>query len=188
MVMASARNRVGYMTFPETMQYAFEVGPPSVRCFATCSGHFVDFILCSSHYGINVVYLVFAAVNLQQFLDHYGTSLDVRVIIAFAGIVMLPIFQLRELKYLVPINAFATILDLWGLVAIVWYFFHGLGSLSDREKFPTEINNIPLMMGIVMFSVSSVGGVGSRFVLISSCPLINISYITCSNLQSNRKC
>lgn len=172
MVISSSRNKVGYMTFPETMTYAFRVGPESVRCLANCSGHFVDIILCLAHYGINVVYLVFAALNMKQFLEHYGSSLDVRILIAIAGAAMLPIFLLRELKYLVPINAFATVLDLLGLVAIVWYFFHGLGSLSEREKFPTSINNIPLMMGIVMFSVSSVGGVGPQLLLISNGSLI----------------
>lgn len=161
MVLASTRNRVGYMSFPETMVYALEEGPRWTRCFANISGHFVDFILVLAHYGINVVYHVFAAANLNQFLDYHGAKMNVRVIIALLGIAILPFFLLRELKYLVPLNVIATVLDLAGLVGLLWYIFDGLGPITDRRMFPASANEIPLMIGIVMFSISSTGGVST---------------------------
>lgn len=150
------------MTFPETMVYAFSEGPSWIRCFSKCSGYLVDIILCCSHYGVNVVYLVFVSVNLKQFLDYHDITLDLRVIIAFVGISLLPLFLLRELKYLVPGNLIATILDILGMLAILWYFFNGLGSIGDRALFPASVSDIPFAMGLAMFAISSVGGVGSH--------------------------
>lgn len=178
MVKASASNKVGYMTFPETMVYAFGEGPGWIRCFSKVSGYLVDIILCSSHYGVNVVYLVFVSVNLKQFLDHYHVMLDLRVIIALVGLSLLPLFLLRELKYLVPGNLIATVLEILGILAILWYFFHGLGSIGDRQLFPSSISDIPFAMGLAMFAVSSVGGVGSRRTLISSQLLIETPCIS----------
>lgn len=162
MVLSSSRNQVGYMTFPQTMIYAFEEGPHLVRCLSKASGHFVDIVLGLSHYGVCVVYLVFVAVNMKQFLDYYGLKWDLRLIIAVTGLCLWPFFMLRELKYLVPSNIVATFLYFIGVLSIVWYFFDGLGPISDRDLFPPRAEDIPLMLGITLYGVSSVGGVGMQ--------------------------
>lgn len=160
MVLSAARNQVAYMTFPETMIYAFQEGPHLLRCLSKASGHFVDIVLGLSHYGVCVVYLVFVALNTKQLLDHHGVQRDVRIIIAVAGLCLWPFFMLRELKYLVPSNIVATFLYFIGIFSILWYFFDGLGPISDRDLFPTKPQDIPVMMGVTLFAISSVGGVG----------------------------
>ncbi|KAH8398832.1 hypothetical protein KR222_008358 [Zaprionus bogoriensis] len=156
MVEASKRNKVGYMNFPETMEFAFAEGPACTRFFSKASGYLVDLILGLSHYGVNVVYIVFVAVNVKQFLEEYDVTLDLRIIIAIVGVCCLPLFMLRQLKYLVPGNVIATFLILGGLLSIFWYFLRGLDSIGKRNMFG-EIISIPFFMGIVMFATSSVG-------------------------------
>ncbi|KAM8709877.1 hypothetical protein ACLKA7_016650 [Drosophila subpalustris] len=159
MVEASRRNKVGYMTYHETMVYAFSEGPKYCHWFSKGSGYMVDIILALSHYGVNVVYLVFAAANLKQFIDEHFGKVDVRIMIAIIGICLIPLFLLRQLKYLVPGNILASFLILGGLLAIFWYFFRGLPAISDRNVVvdPSEWSRIPFALGIVLFATSSVG-------------------------------
>ncbi|KAL7733891.1 hypothetical protein ACLKA6_011601 [Drosophila palustris] len=159
MVEASRRNKVGYMTFHETMVYAFSEGPKCCHWFSKGSGYMVDIILALSHYGVNVVYLVFAAANLKQFIDEHFGKVDVRIMIAIIGICLIPLFLLRQLKYLVPGNILASFLILGGLLAIFWYFFRGLPAISERNVVvdPSEWSRIPFALGIVLFATSSVG-------------------------------
>lgn len=163
MVEASRRNKVGYMTYHETMVYAFSEGPKFCHWFSKGSGYMVDIILALSHYGVNVVYLVFVAVNLKQFIDEHFNKVDVRIMIAIIGIFLIPLFLLRQLKYLVPANILASFLILGGLLAIFWYFFRGLPEISKRDVVVgfSKMDRIPFALGIVLFATSSVGVVSS---------------------------
>lgn len=163
MVESSRRNKVGYMTFHETMVYAFSEGPQCCRWFSKGSGYMVDIILGLSHYGVCVVYLVFVSVNMKQFADEHFSKFDLRIMIAIIGIFCIPLFLLRQLKYLVPGNILASFLILAGILAIFWYFFRGLPSISDRTVIvkPSEMYQIPYALGIVLFATSSVGVVSS---------------------------
>ncbi|KAH8371239.1 hypothetical protein KR093_006715, partial [Drosophila rubida] len=156
MVESCRRKKVPYMTFHETMEFAFEEGPKCSRWFSKASGYFVDVILGFSHYGTNVVYIVFVAVNLQQFFDEADVDLDLRILIAFVGICCIPLFLLRHLKYLVPGNIIASVLIVAGLLALFWYLFRGLPPISDRDMAP-DYAQIPFSLGIILFATSSVG-------------------------------
>ncbi|XP_062132870.1 glutamate transporter polyphemus isoform X1 [Drosophila sulfurigaster albostrigata] len=156
MVESCRRKKVPYMTFHETMEFAFEEGPKCCRWFSKAAGYSVDIILGLSHYGVNVVYIVFVAVNLKQFIEEYFAKIDLRILIAIVGICCIPLFLLRHLKYLVPSNILATCLILLGILAIFWYLFRGLPSISERNMFP-DLIKIPFALGIVLFSISSVG-------------------------------
>jgi len=166
MVESSRRNKVGYMSFHETMVYAFSEGPKFLRWFSKGSGYMVDIILGLSHYGCNVVYIVFVAVNMKQFVDEHFSKIDLRLMIAIVGIFCIPLFLLRQLKFLVPGNILASILIFGGLLAIFWYFFRGLPSISNI-KLVGDLLDVPFALGIVLFAISSVGVV--RFSMISKC-------------------
>jgi len=163
MVESSRRNKVGYMSIHETMAYAISEGPKCVRWFSKASGYMVDIILGLSHYGVSVVYIVFVAVNLNQFVDEHFRKIDVRIMIAIVGIFCIPLFLLRQLKYLVPGNILASILIFAGLLAIFWYFLRGLPSFLDMNVVG-NVQDVPFALGIVLFAISSVGVV--RFSLI----------------------
>ncbi|XP_064545666.1 glutamate transporter polyphemus-like isoform X1 [Drosophila montana] len=154
MVESSRRNSVGYMTFPETVEYSFSVGPKCCRCISKVVGFFIDGILAFSHYGVCVVYIVFVALNIKQLLDSVWPNVGVWVYCAAVGLLLIPLFLLRQLKYLVPTNMLATILLYVGFACILYYFCIGLPSLGERDLFKYDL---ALFFGIVLFAVSSVG-------------------------------
>ncbi|ALC44276.1 CG12943, partial [Drosophila busckii] len=157
MVECARRNKVGYMTYPESMQAAFADGPDWCSKCAVGGKYMVDIVLGFSHYGVNVVYVVFVAKNVKQFTEAYSSfKLDLRIYIAIAGMAELPLFLLRHLKYLVPINIIANILLYICFAIIFYYLFRGLPSISDREMFESPLQ-WPMFFGIVLFAVTSVG-------------------------------
>ncbi|KAH8302450.1 hypothetical protein KR044_006864, partial [Drosophila immigrans] len=167
MVESSRRNKLPYMTYPQTIAFAIQQGPQCCHWFSKASSILVDVILGLSHYMINVVYIVFVALNLRQFVEEYWCAIDLRLLIAIVGVCCIPLFIIRHLKYLVPANIIATFLILGGLLAIFWYLFRGLPSISDRDLFPNWIK-IPFALGIIIFSSSSVGVASATMLAIES--------------------
>lgn len=154
MVESSRRNMVGYMTFPQTMKYALSVGPKSCQCTSKFAGHLVNGILMFSHYGVCVVYIVFVSVNVKQVVDYYLSELDIRLSCAIVGILSIPLFLLRQLKYLVPTNMIANVLMYTGFACILYYYFRGLPPIDTMVIFNHQL---PLFLGILLFATSSVG-------------------------------
>ncbi|XP_032291111.1 glutamate transporter polyphemus isoform X2 [Drosophila virilis] len=154
MVESSRRNSVGYMTFPETVEYSFSVGPKCCRSISKVVAFFIDGVLAFSHYGICVVYVVFVALNIKQILDEVWPNIDVWIYCAAVGLLLIPLFLLRQLKYLVPTNILANILLYVGFACILYYFCIGLPPLGERELFKYDL---ALFFGVVLFAISSVG-------------------------------
>ncbi|XP_017058857.1 glutamate transporter polyphemus isoform X2 [Drosophila ficusphila] len=157
MVECSRRMHVGYATYPESMNYSFSQGP---KCFKSCAkagGYIVDVVLACSHYGVCVVYIVFVSASFKQLLDFYWTELDLRVYIAIIGLLLIPPFLIRQLKYLVPFNIMATIFIYLGFIMMMYFVFSDLPSISDRSIFFGELEKLPLFFGIALFSITSVG-------------------------------
>ncbi|XP_064545778.1 glutamate transporter polyphemus-like [Drosophila montana] len=157
MIESSRRNQVGYMNFPETMVFSFSVGPKCCQSISKGVSPLVDIILCIAHYGVNVVYHVFVSIHFKELSDIYITTCDLRVVCAIVGLLFLPLFLVRQLKYLVPFSIIANILIYLSLCTICYYMFRGLPNLSDNRMLPLSVLDIPIFVGIVMFATSSVG-------------------------------
>ncbi|XP_064545817.1 glutamate transporter polyphemus-like isoform X2 [Drosophila montana] len=93
----------------------------------------------------------------QELSDIYITTCDLRVVCAIVGLLFLPLFLVRQLKYLVPFSIIANILIYLSLCTICYYMFRGLPNLSDNRMLPLSVLDIPIFVGIVMFATSSVG-------------------------------
>ncbi|EDW78862.2 uncharacterized protein Dwil_GK12489 [Drosophila willistoni] len=146
-----------YCSFPESMSYAFSVGPSWCRYCSKASAYVVDGVLGLAHYGVTVVYIVFVAENCRQLLVAiHNQNVDLRIFIAVVGFLVLPLFLVRHLKYLVPFNICANILMYMGFIIIIVYLFRGLPAFGDRHMFGDPIK-LPLFFGIVLFAVTSVG-------------------------------
>ncbi|BFF99061.1 glutamate transporter polyphemus [Drosophila madeirensis] len=156
MVESARRQQQGYCNFPDTMEYAFNQGPKWCRYCAKASGYLVDGVLAFSHYGVCVVYIVFVSVNIKQLSDYYIKLIDLWIFIVFVGVLSIPLFLIRHLKYLVPFNLAANIVMYLGFVLIFYYLFQNLPHISERDAF-REPSKLPLFFGIALFSVSSVG-------------------------------
>ncbi|KAH8305124.1 hypothetical protein KR059_009370, partial [Drosophila kikkawai] len=157
MVECSRRLQIGYSTFPEAMIYSFAQGPGCFRYCAKAGGYLVDGVLAFSHYGVCVVYIVFVASSFKQICDFYWVVWDVRIFIAVVGLLLIPIFLIRSLKWLVPFNLAAMVFIYSGFLVMFYYLFSGLPSLSERDIVFGKVENIGLFFGIALFAVSSVG-------------------------------
>ncbi|XP_016988957.1 glutamate transporter polyphemus [Drosophila rhopaloa] len=157
MVECSRRMQVGYATYPESMVYSFSQGPKCFRYCAKAGGWIVDIVLCFSHYGVCVVYIVFVSVNYKQIFDFYLGVVDLRAFIAVVGLLMIAPFMIRQLKYLVPFNIVANILIYVGFIMMMYYLFTDLPPISDRAIFFGAVEKLPLFFGIALFSITSVG-------------------------------
>ncbi|XP_016988952.1 glutamate transporter polyphemus-like [Drosophila rhopaloa] len=156
MVECSRRMQIGYATYPDAMVYSFSQGPKCFRYFSKAAGYLADVVLCLSHYGICVVYLVFVSSNIKSVMDHYAFEADIRYYIGIFGLLSLPFFCILHLKYLIPLNFLANILLYIAFGMIFHYIFQDLPSFTDRP-FVGDPMKLPLFFGIVLFSVSSVG-------------------------------
>ncbi|KAH8378791.1 hypothetical protein KR009_001362, partial [Drosophila setifemur] len=157
MVESARRQQMGYCTFPCAMEYSFQQGPKVFRKISKAGGYIVDGTLCLSHYGVCVVYLVFAAVNVQQIFAQHVGDYDVRIFVAIVGLCCIPLFLIRSLKWLVPFNFAANLFVYLGFACIFYYLFTGLPPITDRGVIYGDIALLPLFFGIILFSLTSVG-------------------------------
>ncbi|EDV51350.1 glutamate transporter polyphemus [Drosophila erecta] len=157
MVECSRRMQIGYATFPVAMEYSFNQGPKFFRYIAKAGGYIVDGVLAFSQFGVCVVYNVFVAATFKQLIDFYWGEADLRMYIALVAVCLIPTFQIRKLKYLVPFNILASILIYIGFIMLMYYLFVDLPPLSERNIVFGHIEKLPLFFGIALFSITSVG-------------------------------
>ncbi|XP_034485799.1 glutamate transporter polyphemus-like [Drosophila innubila] len=162
MVQARARNGNNNMTMSETVAYAFNEGSKCCRPCSKIFGYLVNILLIVVHFSIGVLYIVFSAQNLKSVANSFWDNLDIRVFIAIVIVCIVPLFLIRDVCYLSPLNITGNILILY---IIVYYIYNQLISsllqgspVSDSSDATTIVNSdIHLYIGFVMFSLSSVG-------------------------------
>ncbi|KAH8239296.1 hypothetical protein KR032_002916, partial [Drosophila birchii] len=157
MVECSRRMQVGYATYKETVTYSFMQGPGCLRCWAQAGGHFVNLMLCCSHYGICVAYVVFVSVGYKHILDQYIMALDLRIYVAIVGLLIIPLFLIRKLGNLVTINMLSNTMAYFGFIFMFYFLFIGLPPITERRYIFGDVKKMALFLGIVLFSISSVG-------------------------------
>ncbi|XP_002061525.2 glutamate transporter polyphemus isoform X1 [Drosophila willistoni] len=150
------RRKVPQVSMPEAVQIAYEVGPNCVRCFGYVAGLFTSCILVIGQFGLCTIYLVFVAKNFKEIGDHYWQDFNERYYVLVACILLLPIFMIRRLKYLVPLNLASNCLLYVGFAVIMYYLFRGLPDPSTRHL-AKEPENWIIFFGIAAFSLTAVG-------------------------------
>lgn len=163
MIECSRRLQIGYCTFPDTMKYALSQGPQCCKCLAKAGAIICDAVLISSHYGVCVVYIVFVSLNLKEIMDYNVVELHQTIYIAIIGALLIFPFLITRLKWLVPFNVLASVLEYLAFACMIYYIFQDLPSITERAIFFGKIEKMPLFFGIVLFSISSVGVVSSNF-------------------------
>ncbi|KAH8262481.1 hypothetical protein KR026_008048, partial [Drosophila bipectinata] len=158
MIESARRQQMGYSTFPETMKFALSQGPRCCRCWAKVGAIICDAVLIFSHYGVCVVYLVFVSLNLQKILKFkYGDSDNLRYYVIIVGILVLPPFMITRLKWLVPFNLIASILEYVAFACMIYYIFQDLPPITERAVFFGKVEHMASFFGTVLFSITSVG-------------------------------
>lgn len=163
MIECSRRLQIGYCTFPDTMKYALTQGPSCCKCAARAGAIICDVVLISSHNGVCVVYIVFVSINLKEIMDFNVTVLSQTIYIVIVGALLIFPFLITRLKWLVPFNVLASILEYLAFACMIYYIFRDLPAITERAIFFGKLEKMPLFFGIVLFSISSVGVVSQHF-------------------------
>ncbi|XP_068141984.1 glutamate transporter polyphemus-like isoform X2 [Drosophila tropicalis] len=156
MVESARQQEIPYCTYSESMTYAFSVGPSWCKRWSRWFGFMVNLVLALSHYGIAVVYILFVAKNVQQLIHYHFSFYGLEIFVAVVGMLLLPLFMVRQLKYLVPLNVLSNVLMYVGFLLIFYYLFRGLPPIADRRMFGA-FEELLEFFGIALFAVTSVG-------------------------------
>ncbi|XP_034650875.1 glutamate transporter polyphemus isoform X1 [Drosophila subobscura] len=151
------RRRVPQVSMPEAVQIAYELGPKWVHCLGRTAGFLTTCVLVFGQFGLCTVYLVFVAKNFKEIGDYYGAQCNERYYVLGACVLLLPLFMIRRLKYLVPLNLVSNFLLYGGFTFIMYYLFSGLGSPSERLLTSTPPREWFVFFGIASFSLTAVG-------------------------------
>ncbi|XP_058123579.1 proton-coupled amino acid transporter-like protein CG1139 [Anopheles ziemanni] len=130
------RDRVPMLTYAQTVDRAFALGPVRTRPLGKNFKTFIDYYLMIALGPM--IYMVFVGTTLHGVINS-STDLDwdVRIYILLAAIPAIVITQVREIKYLVPFSAIATTLIITNVVISLNYIFREPLSTDDRNLFPT---------------------------------------------------
>ncbi|KAH8233082.1 hypothetical protein KR026_003901, partial [Drosophila bipectinata] len=150
------RRLVPQVSMPEAVQIAYEEGPTCIRWLGRTASIMTTIVIVFSQFLLCTVYLVFVAKNFKEIGDHYAESYNERLYVLGACILLLPIFMIRRLKYLVPLNLISNFVLYAGFALIMYYLFSGLPDIRDRELAKPPIQWIEFF-GIAAFSLTAVG-------------------------------
>ncbi|XP_017039117.1 glutamate transporter polyphemus isoform X2 [Drosophila ficusphila] len=150
------RRQVPQVSMPEAVKIAYEEGPKCVRCFGGAAGFMTTCVLVFGQFLLCTVYLVFVAKNFKEIGDHYWEKYNERYYVLVACLLLLPLFMIRRLKYLVPLNLVSNCMLYLGFALIMYYLFSGLPDITDRELVKPPVEWIEFF-AIAAFSLTAVG-------------------------------
>ncbi|XP_028147121.1 proton-coupled amino acid transporter-like protein CG1139 isoform X2 [Diabrotica virgifera virgifera] len=150
------KKRVGLLTYPESMQYACEVGPKCFRRFSPYAGGLTNFFLVTFQIGTCCVYVVFVAVNIKFVGDEYtDPKIALTYYILMFFVPFLCIIMVRNLKIFAPFSIAANIITLLTIGVCGYYIFQDLPPFSDRP-YAGKFSNYFLYFGTSLFSLQSI--------------------------------
>ncbi|KAH8291511.1 hypothetical protein KR054_012302, partial [Drosophila jambulina] len=150
------RRQVPQVSMPEAVKIAYQEGPHWVQCFGPAAGIMTSCVLVIGQFLLCSVYLVFVSKNYKEIGDyHFGKSYEAYYVMCLC-VLLLPLFLIRQLKYLVPLNIISNILLYVGFILIMYYLFSGLPNIKDRELVKPPLEWIEFL-GIAAFSLTAVG-------------------------------
>ncbi|KAH8321883.1 hypothetical protein KR067_007597 [Drosophila pandora] len=150
------RRQVPQLSMPEAVQIAYEEGPTCVQWMGRTAGIMTTCVIVFSQFLLCTVYLVFVAKNFKEIGDQYAGSYNERLYVLGVCILLLPLFMIRRLKYLVPLNLISNFVLYGGFALIMYYLFSGLPDIRDRDLAKPPIEWIEFF-GIAGFSLTAVG-------------------------------
>ncbi|KAH8309647.1 hypothetical protein KR059_012663, partial [Drosophila kikkawai] len=150
------RRQVPQVSMPEAVRIAYEEGPRWVQCLGPAAGIMTSCVLVIGQFLLCSVYLVFVAKNYKEIGDYHIGKVNEGYYVLGLCLLLLPLFLIRQLKYLVPLNILSNILLYAGFILIMYYLFSGLPSIKERELVKPPIEWIEFF-GIAAFSLTAVG-------------------------------
>ncbi|XP_049865315.1 proton-coupled amino acid transporter-like protein pathetic [Pectinophora gossypiella] len=143
--------------YAATCDLVFQNGPKPVRKFATFARELADWALAVTHLGACCVYVVAAGTSFQQVLTHHGApEWSLQIYAALMLIVLVPLTQIRNLKYLVPFSTFANFVWLFSICISMYYCMRDPPPINER-RIATGISGIPNFISTSLFAMEGIG-------------------------------
>ncbi|XP_060649154.1 glutamate transporter polyphemus-like isoform X1 [Drosophila nasuta] len=123
-------------------------------------GHFVNVLLILLHTSIAVLYIYFISENLKSVSSFiWETEVDTRIIVAVVTICIIPVFLIRDVQYLVPLNIAGNVLTLLiiGYVIVDTIEMIIFGIRKFKMAGSVIKYDVDLFVGCSVLSFSSVG-------------------------------
>lgn len=149
------RLKVPLLSYPDSMKYAFEQGPPFLKRFIPLTRPVVDGFLIIYQLGICCVYIIFIAKNVKELLDPYFT-LDLHLYMLVILIPLISITLIRNLKLLAPFSQLANVITFFGLGIVFYYVFKDFPPIGSVE-FVGPPMKYTLFIGTTLFALEAVG-------------------------------
>ncbi|XP_023944341.2 proton-coupled amino acid transporter-like protein pathetic isoform X1 [Bicyclus anynana] len=146
------------LTYAETCEVAFAIGPKRLRPLSKAAGIFAEFSLIFTYVGVCCIFTVLIADSIKQLLDRYvpGYILPVEYYCLILLVPLCLIVQIRYLKWLAPISLTANIMLVATFAICVYYIFKDDITISDKlvVGYPARF---PAFLSTVIFAMEGIG-------------------------------
>lgn len=159
MLETSRRTSVGSMTMSKTVEYAFSLGPTCSSCSPKAFAVIVDALLIL----ISILLSAYFIESLKNMIGIFGLNgLYPRIRgLIIAGLMVLPLFLLKDLKFVAPFSILANLLtialSIWQIITILFK-----GEFTEESPKLIECNLQSLVfVGLSLLAMNSFGVVCS---------------------------
>nr|XP_018899379.1 PREDICTED: proton-coupled amino acid transporter-like protein CG1139 isoform X2 [Bemisia tabaci] len=150
------RKRIPQMTYPETVEAAFEYGPGNSRRFKNTARIICYSALVLLEFGADCAYAIFIADNIKEICDHIFSPAPVRFyLLCLLGPLILMCW-IRNLKFLAPGSTLGTGCAI-GCVGVVFYFIFSQPITLEGRKAAGSLKDFALFFGQVLFAFGAFG-------------------------------
>lgn len=148
--------KVPSLTYTDTCESVFKVGPKNLRKYSVAVRHFADSAMAGICLGGTSVYVVFIASSLKDICESLAPEHKFSVE-AYCGMILLPLIlitQIRYLKFLVPFSIFANVC-LFVVFGITCYYTFDVPQPTEA-KLAVGISRWPLFLSTAIFAMEGI--------------------------------
>ncbi|CAH0629113.1 unnamed protein product [Chrysodeixis includens] len=149
--------RVALLSYTDTCEGVFKIGPKKLKQYSKHVRHFVDSAMAGVCLGGTSVYVIFIASSLKDIFDHFFPSKKFEVEV-YCGILLLPLIlitQIRHLKFLVPFSVFANVCLVITFGITCYYTFTDLPPI-DNVEMVASVEKWPLFLSTAIFAMEGI--------------------------------
>ncbi|CAH0390795.1 unnamed protein product [Bemisia tabaci] len=150
------RKRIPRMTYPETLEASFEMGPGNVKRYKGIARVVCTVALTMQAFGSDCVYAIFIAVNIKEICDHFFTPAPLKFYLLCLLGPFIVICWIRNLKYLAPGSTIGTACSICCIGAAYYYIF-SQPITTEGRKTVGSLRDFALFFGAALFAQGDFG-------------------------------
>ncbi|CAH1100059.1 unnamed protein product [Psylliodes chrysocephalus] len=147
--------KVGFLSYANAMEAAFEVGPNFFKKMVPCSAVMVHIVMMLYQTGTMCVYILFMGYNIKMVCDQYFPEKHLLLYILYTFPASLLLTFIPNMKWFTPLAIFANIVSFVTFAVIFWYVTRDLPPFSS-EPYVGHLKDFPLFFGTSLFALLSV--------------------------------